>query len=153
MFLRNLEHRLQYLDDQQTQMLPANPEDLAAVARAMGCADAAHAARGARAPPRLRHPHFEAVFAGAAADNGEHPLAGLWTGSVSGEEAQARLRALGYEDAARVLERVRELRDSAAVPAHVGLDAGAGGPAGAAAARGGGCSSSIPAQRSSAWPA
>ena len=38
-FLRNLEHRLQYLDDQQTQMLPANADDLDIVARAMGFAD------------------------------------------------------------------------------------------------------------------
>ena len=34
-FLRNLEHRLQYLDDAQTHNLPANPEDVALVARMM----------------------------------------------------------------------------------------------------------------------
>jgi glutamate-ammonia-ligase adenylyltransferase len=113
-FLRNLEHRLQYLEDQQTQMLPANPEDLAAVARAMGCADAAQLRTALEHHRTCVTRHFEAVFAGAAADNGEHPLAGLWTGTVSGEEAQARLRALGYEHAARVFERVRELRTSAA---------------------------------------
>ena len=31
-FLRNLEHRLQYLDDQQTQELPENPEQQAIIA-------------------------------------------------------------------------------------------------------------------------
>jgi [glutamine synthetase] adenylyltransferase / [glutamine synthetase]-adenylyl-L-tyrosine phosphorylase len=36
-FLRNLEHRLQYLDDQQTQMLPTNIDDKARIAVAMGC--------------------------------------------------------------------------------------------------------------------
>ena len=34
-FLRNLEHRLQYLDDQQTQELPENADDQAIIANAM----------------------------------------------------------------------------------------------------------------------
>ncbi|MFY8063934.1 MAG: bifunctional glutamine synthetase adenylyltransferase/deadenyltransferase, partial [Usitatibacteraceae bacterium] len=38
-FLRNLEHRLQYLDDQQTQSLPASPEEQQRIADAMGFAD------------------------------------------------------------------------------------------------------------------
>jgi len=35
-FLRNLEHRLQYLDDAQTHSMPANPDDGETVARMMG---------------------------------------------------------------------------------------------------------------------
>ncbi len=35
-FLRNLEHRLQYLDDMQTQSLPSNTEDQQCIAEAMG---------------------------------------------------------------------------------------------------------------------
>ncbi|MEO8384451.1 MAG: bifunctional [glutamate--ammonia ligase]-adenylyl-L-tyrosine phosphorylase/[glutamate--ammonia-ligase] adenylyltransferase [Betaproteobacteria bacterium] len=38
-FLRNLEHRLQYLDDQQTQLLPANEEDRQRVSEAMNFAN------------------------------------------------------------------------------------------------------------------
>jgi len=38
-FLRRLEHRLQYYDDQQTQALPRTPEHRALVAEAMDCAD------------------------------------------------------------------------------------------------------------------
>jgi glutamate-ammonia-ligase adenylyltransferase len=38
-FLRNLEHRLQYLDDQQTQSLPSSPEEQQRVAEAMGFAE------------------------------------------------------------------------------------------------------------------
>ncbi|EFK97079.1 Glutamate-ammonia-ligase adenylyltransferase, partial [sediment metagenome] len=37
-FLRNLEHRLQYLDDAQTQTLPANDTDRPLIAEAMGYA-------------------------------------------------------------------------------------------------------------------
>ncbi|MEO8857984.1 MAG: bifunctional [glutamate--ammonia ligase]-adenylyl-L-tyrosine phosphorylase/[glutamate--ammonia-ligase] adenylyltransferase [Burkholderiaceae bacterium] len=35
-FLRRVEHRIQYLDDQQTHVLPTQDEDLAWIARAMG---------------------------------------------------------------------------------------------------------------------
>jgi glutamate-ammonia-ligase adenylyltransferase len=35
-FLRRLEHRIQYLDDQQTHLLPADDADLAWIARSMG---------------------------------------------------------------------------------------------------------------------
>lgn len=38
-FLRNLEHRLQYLDDAQTHTLPASPEDRARIAHMMDFAD------------------------------------------------------------------------------------------------------------------
>ncbi len=39
-FMRRLEHRIQYLDDAQTHTLPTDDTDLAWVARAMGVADA-----------------------------------------------------------------------------------------------------------------
>jgi glutamate-ammonia-ligase adenylyltransferase len=38
-FLRRVEHRIQYLDDQQTHVLPTRDEDLAWIARTMGCGD------------------------------------------------------------------------------------------------------------------
>ncbi|MEI8325381.1 MAG: bifunctional [glutamate--ammonia ligase]-adenylyl-L-tyrosine phosphorylase/[glutamate--ammonia-ligase] adenylyltransferase, partial [Betaproteobacteria bacterium] len=38
-FLRQVEHRIQYLDDQQTHVLPTRDDDLAWIARTMGFAD------------------------------------------------------------------------------------------------------------------
>ena len=38
-FLRNLEHRLQYLDDAQTHSMPANPADVVIIAQMMGYND------------------------------------------------------------------------------------------------------------------
>src|SRR5690606_12866316 len=35
-FLRRVEHRIQYLDDQQTHILPTRDDDLAWIARTMG---------------------------------------------------------------------------------------------------------------------
>jgi glutamate-ammonia-ligase adenylyltransferase len=37
-FLRRVEHRIQYLDDQQTHVLPTRDDDLDWIARSMGCA-------------------------------------------------------------------------------------------------------------------
>jgi glutamate-ammonia-ligase adenylyltransferase len=39
-FLRRVEHRIQYLDDQQTHMLPTHDDDLRWIARTLGHADA-----------------------------------------------------------------------------------------------------------------
>jgi glutamate-ammonia-ligase adenylyltransferase len=43
-FLRRVEHRIQYLDDQQTHLLPTHDDDLGWIARSLGlvCRDAAH---------------------------------------------------------------------------------------------------------------
>lgn len=38
-FLRRVEHRIQYLDDQQTHVLPTRDDDLAWIARTMGYPD------------------------------------------------------------------------------------------------------------------
>ena len=38
-FLRKVEHRIQYLDDQQTHLMPTRDDDLAWIAATMGCPD------------------------------------------------------------------------------------------------------------------
>ncbi len=40
LFLRRVEHRIQYLDDQQTHVLPTRDDDLNWIAQTLGCADA-----------------------------------------------------------------------------------------------------------------
>jgi glutamate-ammonia-ligase adenylyltransferase len=50
-FLRRAEHRIQFLDDQQTHLLPGNDDDLAWIARSMGYACAAPAEPAAPAGP------------------------------------------------------------------------------------------------------
>ena len=131
-FLRNLEHRLQYLDDQQTHMLPANLEDLKIVAGTMGFAgtDALISALERHRAHVTRH--FEAVFAGEGANVSEHPLQPLWLATVDEQHGiaqlgQARLRATG----ACVATPAGAARRRALSP-HVGLHPGARGPPGAA---------------------
>ena len=65
-FLRNLEHRLQYLDDQQTQLLPANEEDRQRIAEAMNVADWPALLYTLNRHRQQVTTEFEALFAGGA---------------------------------------------------------------------------------------
>jgi glutamate-ammonia-ligase adenylyltransferase len=55
-FLRNLEHRLQYLDDAQTHTLPANEADRQTVAQMMGLPTRPPCWPAGSAPPVRRRP-------------------------------------------------------------------------------------------------
>ena len=110
-FLRNLEHRLQYLDDQQTQQLPAGEEEREMVANAMNCADYA-GLMAALNPHRERVTRqFEAVFADKSAAQTVHPLSAIWLGQVPEEVGVANLSGLGFRHPQAVLERMRMVRE------------------------------------------
>jgi glutamate-ammonia-ligase adenylyltransferase len=104
-FLRNLEHRLQYLDDAQTQALPTGDEDRQRVARAMGCPD--WNALLAELEPRRKRVagQFEQVFGAPQEDQSAHPLAGVWQRPE--EDALDRLSLAGYREPAPVLAQLR----------------------------------------------
>ena len=107
-FLRRVEHRLQYLDDAQTHMLPASDADRAIIARAMGYGSFDgllaelddHRAAVAR--------HFEAVFADP--NRGEHKHAGMWRGA-GGEDQGEEFAKLGYRQPREAAARVAALRE------------------------------------------
>lgn len=109
-FLRHLEHRLQYLDDQQTQSLPASAADQALVAEAMGFAGwppltealARHRAAVTR--------HFEQVFAGPQPTPADGTLGALWEERLSADQACACLVELGYRDAGSICDRLAKFR-------------------------------------------
>ncbi|WDZ97359.1 bifunctional [glutamate--ammonia ligase]-adenylyl-L-tyrosine phosphorylase/[glutamate--ammonia-ligase] adenylyltransferase [Herbaspirillum sp. WKF16] len=61
-FLRDLEHRLQYIEDAQTHTLPVNPEDLLTVARMMGYPDSAALLRELEAHRKVVAAQFDAIF-------------------------------------------------------------------------------------------
>ena len=104
-FLRRLEHRLQYLDDAQTHELPEGTEDRSLVARAMGF-HSWDAFRAALEAHRARvSAHFEQVF--SVEEVSKHALAPLWTGS---EQAETRLAQLGFRDAAATAARLAAVR-------------------------------------------
>ena len=110
-FLRNLEHRLQYRDDQQTHRLPADDVERALVAAAMNFPDLAAFDDTLLAHRRHVSAHFGAIFADARTD--QHPLAALWQDAESGEPVIEKLDALGFRRAAELQQRLAAMRRSA----------------------------------------
>ncbi|HEY6239843.1 MAG TPA: bifunctional [glutamate--ammonia ligase]-adenylyl-L-tyrosine phosphorylase/[glutamate--ammonia-ligase] adenylyltransferase, partial [Burkholderiales bacterium] len=107
-FLRRLEHRLQYLDDAQTHELPEQTEDRSLVARAMGF-DSWNVFRTVLDRYRTRvSSHFEQVFSVEEAPR--HALAPLW---MESEEIEPRLARLGFRDAAGTTARLAAVRSGA----------------------------------------
>jgi glutamate-ammonia-ligase adenylyltransferase len=109
-FLRRLEHRLQYLEDAQTHSLPATAADRASIAQSMGFSAwdefgaglAAHRSRVSR--------HFEDVF--SKQDAPRHALAPLWE-QEDPSTAAGLLSGLGYRDAAGTAARLQAMRKGA----------------------------------------
>ena len=111
-FLRKLEHRLQYLNDAQTQELPDSHTDRALVAKAMNYSSYEELLDKLAAHRNKVSYHFDAVFTLTEQDARAHPLAAIWNGKLTLKEALPILSALGYGDAQVALDRLRLLRDS-----------------------------------------
>ena len=109
-FLRRLEHRLQYVDDQQTHRLPESPEARLLIARSMDFPDWAAMVAALDAHRQQVSRHFEAVFSDPEA--GEHPLTGLWLDQLDDETALESFAQLGFRQPAQAIERLAELRAS-----------------------------------------
>lgn len=112
-FLRNLEHRLQYLEDAQTQTLPQNDADRQLIAETLG-----FASYGAFMEVLDQHRsrierHFEQIFAAPQSSQENHPLAPLWQGALSETDAVARLRELGYRRPEESRSRLESFRQGA----------------------------------------
>ncbi len=112
-FLRNLEHRLQYLDDQQTQMLPAGAEDRQLVAEMMGYPSFAGLDRDLAEHRDVVSRHFDAIFSGQPENATADPSAALWLQQLPEKDTLARLAALGYADPPRIFRLIADLRSSA----------------------------------------
>ncbi len=107
-FLRKLEHRLQYLDDAQTQTLPDDVQSQALIAQSMNFAD-----WNALLTELDRHrskveQHFDQVFAAPQTDQSAHPLHALW---LNPAEQEDRLAELGYRRPADTARRIAHLQE------------------------------------------
>ena len=138
-FLRNLEHRLQYLDDRQTQELPETAEDREIIAYGMGCADYTALLEALNIHRTVVSRQFELIFGTSQqAQSGTHlakPVANqadeqsapaglqdvpglpsdvqLWHEGIAAEELNSALGALGYLDTINSSQRLLQLRHSA----------------------------------------
>ena len=108
-FLRNLEHRLQYLDDQQTQELPENTEDQEIIATAMGYPDYAALLKQLDLHRALVTLQFEQIFSAPLEEQSD---AQLWREEISADELNSRLEKLGYQTAPESAQRLLQLRAS-----------------------------------------
>lgn len=112
-FLRRLEHRIQYLDDAQTHLIPASEEDRQRLATAMGFADYA-GLDAALSEHRTRvSQYFGEVFGDPASD--QHQLDTLWTGACGSANIEEALGELGFRSPTTSAARLQEFRDGARV--------------------------------------
>ncbi len=119
-FLRNTEHRLQEIRDQQTQVLPSDALDRLRVAVGMGFSDwpGFHAAL-TRHMQRV-HEHFNSVFAapqGEAPAADEQGLHAVWSGALEESIAHEVLQAVGFAEAGTTLNLLKGLRAGGAYSA------------------------------------
>ena len=121
-FLRDVEHRLQYWDDQQTQTLPDNPAQQTQLAISMGFADYAAFSGSLKTQRDFVNQQFNQILNPPEQPDSEaqHPLAELWDNAAPNRQpengrgefrrSQNELAALGYTDSARIAERLAHIR-------------------------------------------
>jgi len=94
-FLRKLEHRLQYYDDQQTQALPRTPEHQASIAEAMDCGDYAQLVAALDRHRAVVQQAFDALF--ERSPPREHAVAPRLIASLSDPQAAPEPEAVAEE--------------------------------------------------------
>ena len=122
-FLRNLEHRLQYLEDAQTHTLPTSEDQRLIIAQAMGFEDVPTLLRELEQRRVLVAAQFDAIFSdkqngqtanadgGKNNSNGDCQLCGL-SDRDSPEAIASTLTSLGFSDAEEAARRLASIWQS-----------------------------------------
>jgi [glutamine synthetase] adenylyltransferase / [glutamine synthetase]-adenylyl-L-tyrosine phosphorylase len=106
-FLRRVEHRLQWLDDAQTHVLPTSAEDRQLVAESMGCADWSRFQSELDTHRAAVTRNFESIFAEHDEDSASMPL---WQGSLESDAAASELTTRGFEAPDDAMRRLTAFR-------------------------------------------
>lgn len=109
-FLRNLEHRLQYLDDAQTQTLPKSEDDRLLIAESMSFANWSDFYSALNKHRQKVTGCFEQVFSAPHSQQESHSLTALWKGDMETDAAQDSLSQLGFRDYAKTWNLLTRLR-------------------------------------------
>ena len=109
-FLRRLEHRLQYVNDAQTHMLPTESEERRLLAIAMEFPDWSSLLEVLNTHRQRVARHFEEIFSDP--EEGTHALSGLWLEQTEGDDALEVVSELGFRQPAHMLERLKSFRQS-----------------------------------------
>jgi len=117
-FLRNLEHRLMYLEDMQTQELPKSDEAKARIANAMNFDKKDHygwtefLARLDGYRKQVQQ-HFDETFeAGDAGQDALEAEKSIWNGALAEPAAVAALQEIGFTEAQETLRHLNTLHQS-----------------------------------------
>ena len=107
-FLRNLEHRVQYLDDAQTHVLPASEADRQLLAKAMGFDDTPALLNALRTHCDWVAARFDEIFDDKPAPdlNADDETQNLSFDEANEETVSAYLLRLGFDDAATSAQRL-----------------------------------------------
>jgi glutamate-ammonia-ligase adenylyltransferase len=115
-FLRNVEHRLQMVNDQQTHVLPSDEVEQARLALSMNYADwPTFVVALTQHRDNVRR-HFTDTFVVPVVDGVKEPtahLAGVWLGTIDAETTLRLLHNSGYADAPAAVELLNGFRNSA----------------------------------------
>ena len=117
--LRDTEHALQGIADQQTQTLPSDAVGRARVALIMGYGDWDSLAGDLQAHRERVNAHFADIIAleedEGEDDGGQDGWEEIWAGSLGEETASQWLERAGFESATESLERLKSLREGRVV--------------------------------------
>lgn len=117
-FLRNLEHALQYVDDAQTHVVPTGAAALERISKLMGANSAAAMLGEFGAVQKLVFETFDAIFADPSTHDAEASLAlSSVQGSVDDGALIDDLRERGYADPVATVQRLRSVFESRRVQA------------------------------------
>lgn len=112
-FLRDVEHRLQYWDDQQTQMLPENPEQQHALAQSMGFTDYAAFSGCLNQHRAYVNEMFNTILSEPENEQQtQHPLADLWFAADDEASNIAALAKLGFRQPEQLAMRLKNFKNS-----------------------------------------
>ncbi len=116
-FLRNVEHRLQYLDDAQTHIFPANIDDQTIVARMMGYNNVEELNQVLVPHMRFVAEQFDAIFK----DKSDSEEQQLDASTMSDQEAQenivSHLQSLQFNDINEIAKRIASTWQSSKIQA------------------------------------
>ncbi len=115
-FLRNLEHRLMYVEDRQTQDLPKTDEAKARIAHAMNFPSWAEFLIALNRHRGLVQQHFDATFNDDSDSEQSQQQTvqetAVWQGALENDAALQALTHGGFGDASQVLQQLQMLRAS-----------------------------------------
>ena len=114
-FLRNLEHRLMYVEDAQTQDLPKTDEAKARIASAMNYENWEALLSELNAHRKIVAQHFDATFSEKSQTRSQSETStetAVWQGLIENDVALKTLLDSGYIDAEQTLVRLQMLRAS-----------------------------------------